>query len=64
MDRCAAFVEATRPAGISEREAVKVFTWPRGFRSLELESLALAPVSPPDAKRAFLTRFDGIQARV
>ena len=63
-DRCAAFVEATRLAGFSETEAVKVFTRPRGFGALRPDSLDLEPVSPPDAKRAFLDRFAQIQARL
>jgi len=63
-DRCAAFVEATRLAGFSESEAVKVFTRPRGFGALGADSLDLEPVSPPDAKRAFLDRFEAIQARL
>lgn len=61
-DRCAAFIEATRLAGFSEGEALKVFSRPRGFAALGTDSLDLEPVSPPDAKHAFLERFAQIQA--
>ena len=61
-DRCAAFIEATRLAGFSEREALSVFGRPRGLAALLSPALDLEPLSPPDAKSAFLDRFEAIQA--
>lgn len=51
-DRLSAFFEATALAGFDRSEAERLFGKPR-----VIESLALQPWPPPEAKAKFMTRF-------
>ncbi|WP_159592772.1 YfbR-like 5'-deoxynucleotidase [Chelativorans xinjiangense] len=57
-DRIAAFFEATRLAGFSDREAARFFGRPRGFSA---DALSLAPQPARRAQKAFLARFHVIE---
>jgi len=52
-DRMAAWLEATKLAGFSETEAMKIFVKPSGTP----ENLRLKPMSSGDAAAAFMRRF-------
>ncbi|WP_415454807.1 hydrolase [Azorhizobium caulinodans] len=58
-DRAAAFLEATRLAGFSEGEAVKVFGRPPRLDA-GLEAAYLSPWRAQEAKERFLARFEEI----
>nr|WP_148209912.1 HD family hydrolase [Azorhizobium caulinodans] len=58
-DRAAAFLEATRLAGFSEGEAVKVFGRPPRLDA-SLEAAYLSPWRAQEAKERFLARFEDI----
>ena len=58
-DRMAAYLEATELAGFSEEEARKLFPKPRGTP----DGIALKPLAPEKAARAFLRRFDVLHGR-
>ena len=52
-DRLAAFIEATQLAGFSIMEAQKIFG-----KSSKGEKIHLNPLSPEDAKKNYLKRFE------
>ncbi|MDA7948447.1 MAG: HD family hydrolase [Hyphomicrobiaceae bacterium] len=57
-DKIAAFLEATQLAGFADSEARRFFTAPRGLNAASLKEFsALEPLSPPDAQKDFITRF-------
>ncbi|PSM17153.1 MULTISPECIES: YfbR-like 5'-deoxynucleotidase [Nitratireductor] len=58
-DQIAAYFEATELAGFSESEAAKFFGRPRGFTAAMLD---LAPKPASEAQRAFVARFEAIEA--
>ena len=51
-DRAAAYLEATQLAGFEPKEAKRLFG-----DAVEGESIALVPMAPDAAKKAFVTRF-------
>jgi len=53
-DRVAAYFEATRLAGFSEKEAIRFFGRPKG---IDPDTLDLAPWPPATAEKRFLKRF-------
>ncbi|MCL4160509.1 UNVERIFIED_CONTAM: hypothetical protein GTU68_028555 [Idotea baltica] len=58
-DQIAAWFEATQLAGFSIEEANSIFSRPR-LKSPE--TIALVPLAPNAAKRAFLTRFEQLSS--
>jgi 5'-deoxynucleotidase YfbR-like HD superfamily hydrolase len=58
-DRVAAYFEATRLAGFSEREAIRVFGRPKG---IDPETLDLSPWPSAVAEKRFLKRFAEVSA--
>lgn len=58
-DQAAAWYEATQLAGFSLIEAKQNFTQPRLKNAPDI---ALSPMTPERAKRAFITRFDELSA--
>jgi hypothetical protein len=58
-DQVAAYLEATQLAGFGHDEARRIFGRPRHLDTLAGD-LALAPVPPQEAKRAFLARFGAL----
>lgn len=58
-DQIAAYFEATELAGFSESEAAKFFGRPRGFTAAMLD---LEPKPASEAQRAFVARFEAIEA--
>ncbi|EKF20378.1 YfbR-like 5'-deoxynucleotidase [Nitratireductor pacificus] len=58
-DRVAAFYEATRLARFDEAEAARFFGRPRGVPP---ETLDLAPLPAKRAQKAFIVRFEAIEA--
>jgi len=56
-DRAAAYLEATRLAGFGASDADKFFGTPKGLDDLDLE-----PLSPDQAKAAYLLRFSDLIA--
>ncbi len=58
-DRAAAFLEATRLAGFSDSEAVKVFGRPPRLDA-DIEAAYLSPWRAQEAKERFLARFEEI----
>jgi 5'-deoxynucleotidase YfbR-like HD superfamily hydrolase len=58
-DRVAAYFEATRLAGFSEKEAIRFFGRPKG---IDPETLDLAPWSSPVAEKRYLKRFAEVAA--
>jgi 5'-deoxynucleotidase YfbR-like HD superfamily hydrolase len=57
-DQAAAWFEATQLAGFTVTEAKQYFSQPR----LKGEEIALVPMSPDDAKAAFLARFEELSS--
>ena len=58
-DQIAAYFEATELAGFSESEAAKFFGRPRGLTAAMLD---LEPKPASEAQRAFVARFEAIEA--
>jgi uncharacterized protein len=58
-DRIAAFWEATRLAGFADTEAARFFGRPRGLSG---DAFSLEPVPASAVQRAFLQRFEAIEA--
>jgi 5'-deoxynucleotidase YfbR-like HD superfamily hydrolase len=57
-DQAAAWFEATQLAGFTVTEAKQYFSQPR----LKGEEITLVPMSPDDAKAAFLARFEELSS--
>ena len=58
-DRISAFFEAVQLAGFSEKEAAKFFGRPRGFSR---DMVSFEPLPATKVQKAFLTRFEDIEA--